>query len=103
MLLGLNETIDHLAKANSVCWYGHVLQREDGHVLRRALDFELEGQRKKEAKKNTKEAGSKRKHECWFEQGRCTLLMKVDCWCWSDYCWVEVNPDTLTSWGYYWI
>ena len=36
-----------LSIANSVCWYGHVLWREDGHVLRRALDFEVEGQRKK--------------------------------------------------------
>ena len=29
------------------CWYGHVLRRVDGHVMRRALDFEVEGQRKK--------------------------------------------------------
>ena len=33
--------------ANSVCWYGHVLRREDGHVLRMALDFEVDGQWKK--------------------------------------------------------
>ena len=33
--------------ANSVCWCGNVLRREDGHVLRRALDLEAEGQRKK--------------------------------------------------------
>ena len=26
----------------SVGWYGHVLRREDGHVLRRALHFEAE-------------------------------------------------------------
>ena len=43
----LSETIDQLAMANSVRWYGHVLMREDGHVLRRALDFEIDGQRKK--------------------------------------------------------
>ena len=46
-LLGFNEAIDQLAMANSVRWYGHVLRKEDGHVLRRALDFELEGLRKK--------------------------------------------------------
>ena len=46
-MLGLKATVDQLAMANSVCWYGHVLRREDGHVLRRALDFEVEGQRKK--------------------------------------------------------
>ena len=32
--------------ANSIHWYGHVLRREGGHVLRMALDFEVEGQRK---------------------------------------------------------
>ena len=42
--LGLSETIDQLAIANSVHWYGHVLRKYDGHVLRRALDFEVEGQ-----------------------------------------------------------
>ena len=52
-MLGLSETMRHLAIANSVCWYGHVLRREGGHVLRRALDFEVEGQRKKRRLKRT--------------------------------------------------
>ena len=52
-MLGLRETIDQLAMANSVRWYGHVLRREDGHVLRRALDFKVEGQRKKGRPKRT--------------------------------------------------
>ena len=46
LMLGLNQTIDQLAMANIVWCYGHVLRREDGHVLRSALDFEVEGQRK---------------------------------------------------------
>ena len=41
-MLGSTETIDQLATANSVCWYGHVLRREDGHVLRMASDCEVE-------------------------------------------------------------
>ena len=32
LMLGLNETMDHLDVANSVRWYGHVLRREDGQV-----------------------------------------------------------------------
>ena len=52
-MLGFNETTDQLAMANSVHWYGHVLRREDGHVLRWALDFEVEGQRKKWRPKRT--------------------------------------------------
>ena len=27
-------------------WYGHVLRRDDGHVLRKALEFEVRGKRK---------------------------------------------------------
>ena len=53
-MLVLDDTINHLAMANSVHWYGHVLRREDGHVLR-ILDFEVEG--KREAEENMEEAG----------------------------------------------
>ena len=42
-MLGLKVTMDQLAMANRVRWYGHVLRREDGHVLRRSLDFYVEG------------------------------------------------------------
>ena len=38
-MLGLMETIDQLAMAISVHWYDHVLRREDGHVLRKPLNF----------------------------------------------------------------
>ena len=33
LMLGLNKNIDQLAMANSVHLYGHVLTREDGHML----------------------------------------------------------------------
>ena len=52
-MLGLNETIDQLAMANSARWHGNVLRREDVHVLRMAFDFEAEGQRKKGMVKRT--------------------------------------------------
>ena len=47
-MLGLSESLDQLAMYNSVCWYGDVLRREDGHVLRRTLCFEVEGHGKNE-------------------------------------------------------
>ena len=53
LTLGLNETIDHLAMANSVHWHGCVLRREDDHVMRRVLYFKVEGQRKKWRLKRT--------------------------------------------------
>ena len=53
LMLGLNETTVQLSMANSVRWYGNVLRREDGHVFGTALDFEVEGQRKKWKLKRT--------------------------------------------------
>ena len=45
-MLGLKETVVQMAKANGVRWYGHVLRRDDGHFLRKALEFEVKGKRK---------------------------------------------------------
>ena len=47
LMLDFNEAIHQMSIAKNVIWYGHVLRREDGNVLRRALDFEAEGKRKK--------------------------------------------------------
>ena len=44
---GLKETIDRLATANGVRWYGHVLTRDDDSVLRVALNLEVSGNRKR--------------------------------------------------------
>ena len=43
LMLGFNEKIDYSAMANSV----HELRKKDGHVLRMALEFQAEGQKKK--------------------------------------------------------
>ena len=48
LMLGLNEIM-----LNSVRWYGHVLRREDGHILRMALNHEVDGQRRKSRLKRT--------------------------------------------------
>ena len=47
MILGLIETIDQLAMANIVHYYGHILTSQDGRILRRAIDFEVDVQRTK--------------------------------------------------------
>ena len=46
-MLGLKETAVQMAKVNGVRWYGHVLTRDDGHILRKALEFEVRGNRKR--------------------------------------------------------
>ena len=44
-MLGLKEAVVQMARANGVKWYRHVLRRDDGHVLRKALEFEVKGKR----------------------------------------------------------
>ena len=44
-MLGLREAAVQMAKANGVRWYRHVLRRDDGNVLRKALEFEVRGKR----------------------------------------------------------
>ena len=46
-MLGLHETVVGMAKASGVQWYAHVLRRDEGDVLRRALEFKVDGKRKK--------------------------------------------------------
>ena len=38
-LLGLKNTLDGLARVSGARWYEHLLRRDNGDVLRRALDF----------------------------------------------------------------
>ena len=47
-MLGLNQTI-----ASGVRWLGHVLTKEDRDVIRNALEFNVEGQRKRGRPKRT--------------------------------------------------
>ena len=51
--LGLKETVVQMAKANGVRWYGHVIRRDDGHVLRKVLESEVKGKRKRGRPKKT--------------------------------------------------
>ena len=46
-LLGLKDTLDGLARACGVRWYGHALRRNNNDVLRRALNFEVAGRKER--------------------------------------------------------
>ena len=47
LIIGLNKTIHHLAMANSVDRYGHVLRSEDGQVMRKVFNLKVESERKR--------------------------------------------------------
>ena len=49
----MKETAIQMTKANGVRWYGHVLRRDDEHVLRKALEFDVRGKRKRGRPKKT--------------------------------------------------
>ena len=52
-MMELKETMDRLATANGVRWYGHVLRRNDNSVLRVSLDLEVSIKRKRGRPKKT--------------------------------------------------
>ena len=41
--------------------YGHVLKGDDGHVLRKVLEFEVKGKRKTQVEKDSKSVGLEKK------------------------------------------
>ena len=52
-MLDLKETIDQLARANSVRWYGHVLRKDNINIQRRALYLKVKGTTKRGRPKKT--------------------------------------------------
>ena len=52
-MLRLKETVDWLATANTVKWYGHVLRKDDDSILRVSSDLEVSGKKKRGRRKKT--------------------------------------------------
>ena len=46
-MLGLGETLDKMAQANGVRWYGHVIRRDEERILKKAMMLQVNGQRKR--------------------------------------------------------
>ena len=77
-MLGLRETAVQMAKANGVRLYGHVLRRDDGHVLRKALEFEVRGKRKRgRPKKTWKAQGEKESKSVGLEKTDDMIMNRV--------------------------
>ena len=51
--LGLKETIDKMAQANGVRWYGHVVRRDEESILKKAMMLQVNGQQKRGRPKQT--------------------------------------------------
>ena len=70
-LQGIKDTLDGLARESGVRWYGHVLRRDNGDVLRRALDFDLKWQEGWAAKYDVEETSGGAYQSDWTKKGRC--------------------------------
>ena len=70
-MLGINESSDRMAKANSMQWYNHVLKKEVEDVIVKALKFEVSGCRgrpkqmcKKQIENEMKKNGQVKEDAC---------------------------------------
>ena len=71
-LLSLKDTLDGLARASQVQWYGHVLRSNNGDLLRRPLDFEVAEKKRAWATKYDEEETSRGAYQSdWTEKGGC--------------------------------
>ena len=52
-MLGLKETLDRMAKANGIRWYGHVIRRDDDNILKKPIMLKVNGKRKRGRQKVT--------------------------------------------------
>ena len=46
-MLDIKESLDRMAKASSMRWYGHILREKDENVIVKALKFEVRNSRGK--------------------------------------------------------
>ena len=67
-MLGLKETLDGMAKAKGVRWYGHVIRRDDDNILKKATMLEVNGKRKRGRPKMTRRKQvEERVKEVWLK------------------------------------
>ena len=53
-MLVIKESLDRMAKASSIRWYGHVFRKEDENVIVKALKFEVSGSKEEDRNKRGK-------------------------------------------------
>ena len=73
-----NNGSDGKDKWSEMVW--RVLRRNDGHVLRKALEF-CEGQEEaRTTKEDVEDASGEGEKECWFGEGGCLESSKMESW-----------------------
>ena len=72
-MLGITESLDRMAIASYIQWYGHVLRKEDENVIMKALKFEVSGSRGRGRPKQTwkKQVENEMKKNGLGKEGAC--------------------------------
>ena len=74
----MKDTLDGLARASGMRWYGYVLRRHNDQVLRRALDFEEIVKKGRGVPNMTwKKHVEEHNHKIRLKKERCHLQSKV--------------------------
>ena len=94
-MLGLKETLDRMAKANGVRWYGHVIRRNDDNILKKATVMEVNGKRKRGRSKPTWGAGGRESEESPVKDRGSWGSNEIEGRCESDRGGDEVFPVTF--------
>ena len=69
-MLGLKETLDKMAQANGVRWYGHVVRRDEENILKKANDASSEWTTKaRTSNANLEETNRREIEKDWVEGG----------------------------------
>ena len=63
------------------------MRRYDGHVLRKALEFEVKCQEEaRMTKEDVEDASGEEEQECWFGEGECLKSSEMESGHWRDCC-----------------
>ena len=64
-MLDTKESLDRMAKASSIRWYGHVLRKHDENAITKALKFEVSGSRGRPKQTWKKQVENEKKKMDW--------------------------------------
>ena len=69
-MLGIEKSLDRMAKASSIRWYGHVLRKENENVIVKVLKFEVRGSRGRSKQTRKKQIENEMKKK-WADERGC--------------------------------
>ena len=73
-MLGIKESLDRMARASSIQWYGHVLRKEDKKTIVEVLKFEVSSSRGRPKQTSKKQVGDEMKKNGLVKEDACNQI-----------------------------